>query len=111
MLFSVASTKLGGAGSRQETETGFRFQNRKRKLVSVSKIGNENMETGFRFQNRKRKPVSVSKIRNKNTETRERYPPCPDTAKWQDEAALSPPFQIWLSGRPTLLDVASIISS
>ena len=48
MLFSVASTKLGGAGSRQETETGFRFQNRKRKLVSVSKIGNENMETGFR---------------------------------------------------------------
>jgi len=44
-------------------------------------------------------------------ETRENYPPCPDTAKWQDEAALSPPFQIWLSGRPTLLGVASIISS
>ena len=44
-------------------------------------------------------------------ETRENYPPGPDAAKLQDEAALSPPFQIWLSGRPTLLGVASIISS
>ena len=79
-------------------ETGFGFKNWKRKLVPVSKIGNGNW---FPF------PISETK----KMETRENYPPCPDAAKLQDEAALSPPFQIWLSGRPTLLGVASIISS
>ena len=69
------------------------------------------METGFRFKNWTRKLVSVSNIGNEKMETRENYPPCPDAAKLQDEAALSPPFQIWLSGRPTLLGVTSIISS
>ena len=78
-------------------ETGFRFQDWKRKLVSVSKIGNGNWFPFPISETKKWKHVKIIL--------------CPDVAKLQDEAALSPPFQIWLSGRPTLLGIASIISS
>ena len=78
-------------------ETGFRFQDWKRKLVSVSMIGNGNWFPFPISETKKWKHVKIIL--------------CPDVAKLQDEAALSPPFQIWLSGRPTLLGIASIISS